>query len=155
MKSTLKTTKKRYYFAYGSNCNIDQMAVRCPKAAACGSVTLRNYTLMFNGVASIRRRNGSKVMGVLWEITPDCERSLDRYEGYPRLYVKQNVTVFAADGSSCRAMVYVMAKEYNRPALPTDCYYNGIREGFRQNNIPAETLEAALNETYANLEYAI
>ena len=155
MKSTPKTTKERYYFAYGSNCNLNQMAARCPKATVCVPVTLRNYTLIFNGVASIKRRNGSVVMGLLWKITPDCERSLDRYEGYPRLYVKRNVTVFAADGSSCRAMVYVMAKEYNSPALPTDCYYNGIREGFLQNNIPVETLEAALNETYASLGYAI
>lgn len=41
--------KKKYYFAYGSNCNLDQMAFRCPKATVVGPVTLRNYRLTFNG----------------------------------------------------------------------------------------------------------
>ena len=56
--------KKKYYFAYGSNCNLDQMAFRCPKATVVGPVTLRNYRLTFNGksngwgVANVRRRNG-------------------------------------------------------------------------------------------------
>ena len=36
--------KKKYYFAYGSNCNLDQMAFRCPKATVVGPVTLSNYT---------------------------------------------------------------------------------------------------------------
>ena len=141
-------TPKRLYFAYGSNCNLDQMAHRCPRAKNAGVVTLRNYTLVFNGVASIRRRNGAEVMGVLWEITPDCEHSLDRYEGYPRLYEKKNVTVYTGDGAPIKAMVYVMTPEYRRAAMPTTVYYDGIEAGFRQNDIPTDTLRSALNNTY-------
>ena len=92
-----ETMKKRYYFAYGSNCNLGQMAHRCPDATLVGRVTLQNYRLTFNGrgmmrsggVASVRRHNGRYVPGLLWEITPECERSLDRYEGYPHLYGKK------------------------------------------------------------------
>jgi len=124
------------------------MAYRCPKAAAVGAVTLPGYTLVFNGVASISRRNGGEVKGVLWEITPQCERNLDLYEGFPSYYGKREVTVVDGDGREIKAMVYVMTPRYDRPALPSESYYNGIADGFEQNGIPTETLEAALEETY-------
>ena len=39
----------RLYFAYGSNINLDQMAVRCPAATVVGPVVLDNYELLFRG----------------------------------------------------------------------------------------------------------
>lgn len=78
----------KLYFAYGSNINLDQMAQRCPDAQVVGPVTLENYELLFRGnlrgagVATIAPREGSTVHGLLWNITPECERSLDYYEGY-------------------------------------------------------------------------
>jgi gamma-glutamylcyclotransferase (GGCT)/AIG2-like uncharacterized protein YtfP len=139
---------KKWYFAYGSNCNLDQMVTRCPKAKPVSTVTLPNYILIFNGVASIRRKKGAEVLGVLWEITPECEQSLDRYEGFPRLYGKKKVTVYAGDGSATRAMVYVMVPG-REPGLPSTTYYEGIKTGFLQNGIPTDTLEAALAKTRA------
>ena len=44
--------KKRLYFAYGSNCNLGQMARRCPAAKKVGPVTLDGYRLTFNGKRS-------------------------------------------------------------------------------------------------------
>jgi gamma-glutamylcyclotransferase (GGCT)/AIG2-like uncharacterized protein YtfP len=128
------------------------MKVRCPRAKVHAPVTLRNYTLKFNGVASIGRRNGAEVKGVLWDITPECERSLDRYEGYPRLYGKMNVTVYTDDGEKIRAMVYVMTAEHDKPAIPSRGYYDGIETGFWQNDIPTDTLETALEETYIKID---
>lgn len=87
----------KLYFAYGSNINLDQMAQRCPDAQVVGPVTLENYELLFRGnlrgagVATIAPREGSTVHGLLWNITPECERSLDYYEGYPHLYGKEPV----------------------------------------------------------------
>jgi hypothetical protein len=151
----MKTTPiaKQYYFAYGSNTNLNQMAQRCPQAARVCAVTLPNYALGFNGkqsgwgVANIRRRNGSAVDGLLWAITPECERSLDRYEGFPHLYEKRNVMVYDADGAKYKAMVYVMTSAYAEPALPERSYYAGIMEGFQQNGIASGSLETALGET--------
>lgn len=77
----------KLYFAYGSNINLEQMAQRCPDAQVVGPVTLENYELLFrgnlrgNGVATIAPREGSTVHGLLWNITPKCERALDYYEG--------------------------------------------------------------------------
>ena len=102
-------------------------------------------------MANIRRRNGSEVKGLLWEITPDCERSLDRYEGYPYLYEKKNVTVETEDGRRVRAMVYVMTKGHEAPALPTLGYYKGILDGFRQNGMDDTVVQEAMLETARKL----
>ena len=81
--------KETYYFAYGSNMNLDQMAYRCPAASVVENVKLEGYRLTFcgrgkgSGVATILPEEGSQVEGVLWKITPECEKSLDFYEGYP------------------------------------------------------------------------
>lgn len=152
------TTNKRLYLAYGSNCNLTQMAHRCPNATVVGPVTLRNYRLTFNGrhrsggVANIRRRNGAEVKGLLWEITPECEQHLDWYEGYPHLYEKKTVTVETEDGQRRKAMVYVMTKGHEAPAMPSRSYYDGILEGFHQNGMDAEPLQNALHETENLLE---
>ncbi len=78
--------EERLYFAYGSNINLEQMDCRCPDATVVGPVSLENYELLFraSGVATIAPKEGGKVHGLLWSITPECERSLDRYEGYVR-----------------------------------------------------------------------
>lgn len=148
---------KRFYLAYGSNCNLTQMEHRCPKATVIGPVTLKNYRLTFNGktsgwgVANIRRRNGAKVTGLLWEITPECEKNLDRYEGYPTLYTKKTVTVETEDGERIKAMVYVMTKGHESPAMPSGGYFRGIVEGFRQNGMNPEPVELALYDTESEL----
>ena len=116
----------KLYFAYGSNINLDQMAQRCPDAQVVGPVTLENYELLFHGnlrgagVATIAPREGSTVHGLLWNITPECERSLDYYEGYPHLYGKEPVTVHGHDGQEHTVMAYVMTELcYRQNGLPT------------------------------------
>ena len=39
--------KDRYYFAYGSNMNLEQMKYRCPAAEVVENVRLENYRLAF------------------------------------------------------------------------------------------------------------
>ena len=132
----------KLYFAYGSNINLDQMAQRCPDAQVVGPVTLENYELLFRGnlrgagVATIAPREGSTVHGLLWNITPECERSLDYYEGYPHLYGKEPVTVHGHDGQEHTVMAYVMTELCKEPSIPSFDYYNGILEGYRQNGLP-------------------
>ena len=38
---------KRYYIAYGSNLNVRQMKMRCPKARVIGTAEIRNFELLF------------------------------------------------------------------------------------------------------------
>ena len=80
--------EENLYFAYGSNLDLEQMAQRCPDAKIVGPVRLENYELRFrgSGFATVAPRKGSVVYGLVWKLTPQCEQSLDRYEGYPRHY---------------------------------------------------------------------
>ena len=63
----------RYYFAYGSNMNLEQMKYRCPAAEVVENVRLEDYRLAFrgrapgNGVATVLPEKGSCVEGVLWK----------------------------------------------------------------------------------------
>ncbi len=139
----------KLYFAYGANINLDQMACRCPDAEVVGPVTLEGWELLFrgSGVATIGRKEGGTVHGLLWQLTPDCERSLDRYEGYPRLYGKQLVTVRDAQGQELTVMAYIMTERYRTPAVPPTPYYEGIQEGYRQNGLPVGELKKAWENT--------
>ena len=77
---------KQLYFAYGANINADDMAWRCPKACPVGAFELRNWQLELYCHATIEPKQGSSVHGLMWELTEDCERSLDVFEGYPSYY---------------------------------------------------------------------
>ena len=69
---------------------------------------------------------------------------MDFYEGYPRLYGKDDVTVRASDGQELSVMAYIMTGEMWRdPAIPSQIYYDGIMDGYRQNGLPIEALEQA------------
>ena len=85
---------KRYYIAYGSNLSQEQMARRCPTAKIVGTTTLKDWRLLFNGPASIERKEGYEVPVLIWEIMPTDEKSLDRYEGYPSYYRKEMWNVY-------------------------------------------------------------
>lgn len=150
--------KEKLYFAYGSNMNLEQMEFRCPDAEVAGNVQLKDYRLAFcgrpngGGVATILPEKGSSVDGVLWKITPACEASLDRYEGYPRLYGKEMITVQDARGTAVEAAVYTMNAPYKDcPAVPADYYLKGIIEGCGQNDIPSKPVMDAVKRTMAEV----
>jgi len=50
--------RNKYYLAYGSNLNLEQMAYRCPTAKPVGVTTLKNYQLLFRGATRRRCGNG-------------------------------------------------------------------------------------------------
>ena len=86
--------------------------------------------------------------GVLWEITPECEKSLDGYEGYPHLYGKQTVRVRNKAGMQMDVMAYVMNAPYKDTlASPSTLYLEGILDGCRQNGIPVKPIRDAVKWT--------
>ena len=151
---------ERLYFAYGSNINLDQMEYRCPNAQVVGPVVLEDYKLLFRsntrsaGVATIKPHKGRKVYGLLWKITPECEKSLDIYEGWPRLYDKQDVTVRDSSGQEFTVMAYVMTDLCKEPAIPSNHYYGGIEMGYRQNGLPVAALKKAWEHAVKEVDAA-
>ena len=134
----------KLYFAYGANLNIPNMAYRCPKAKRVGNLELPDYRLVFKGVADIETAPYNKVLGVLWDVTDECEKSLDIFEGYPNLYRKEWFAVKMQDGSVEDVMYYKMNREGY--ALPSEAYFKTIESGYHQNKLPTDLLWETLAE---------
>ena len=141
---------KRLYVAYGSNLNIRQMKYRCPTAKMYGVGTIEDYELQFKGqpngaFATIAPKEGASVPVAVWEIQPRDEQSLDRYEGYPSHYFKQDVPV-QLDGEEVSAMVYIMNLKM-RFGMPSPYYYQTVLEGYHDCELDTDVLDQAVGDS--------
>jgi len=127
-----------YYMAYGMNTNRDAMAARCPKAKPMGGFYLPDHRLIFRGVADFRHDVDSVLPVVLWEITPDCLRALDRLEGYPNLYDRRKI-----NGDW---LIYDMNGNKNAIARPSEGYYRMIEQGYKDFGLDDWYLRAARHD---------
>ena len=78
----------KYYAAYGSNLSVEQMKVRTPDAVIVGTGILNDWRLLFRTFATIKKSRGYSVPVLVWKISQQDEKRLDRYEGYPNFYIK-------------------------------------------------------------------
>lgn len=92
-------SKKQLYIAYGSNINLEQMKYRCPHSKVVGTSEIKDYELEFRGVATIVPSKGATVPVLIWELDDMDLPTLNRYEGYPRLYRQEKMT-FELDGKN-------------------------------------------------------
>ena len=69
------------YFAYGSNMNPARMAKRCQGTIDLGGAVLRNHRVVERLYADIDFAEGAEMQGVLYVITEEHLRKLDRFEG--------------------------------------------------------------------------
>ena len=136
----------KYYFAYGSNMNLAQMANRCPTAKAVGASQLPNYLLIFNKYATVIPSNGGATPGAVWEIDDDAEKALDFYEGYPTHYRKENVSVIV-NNQVVMAMVYIMNR--NGYCLPDRYYLEVVTQGYIDIGLDLSSLKEGIERTKA------
>ena len=150
--------KKRYYLAYGSNLNIKQMRYRCPGARIIGKAEIKDYRLLFKGsktgsYLTIEPMKGSTVPVAVWEVTPDDELRLDRYEGYPSFYYKKELNLKVTGIKTGKiydrcAFVYIMHEE--RPlGIPTVDYFSTCCIGYENFKFNRQLL---INAYYDSLE---
>ncbi len=77
------------YAAYGSNMDSSQMLERCPHSPMSGTGWLEGWRLTFAGddigwegpLATVVEEPGSRVFVVLYDVSPEDEDRLDRWEG--------------------------------------------------------------------------
>lgn len=136
----------KYYIAYGSNMDEEQMAYRCPTAQLLGRIELEDYCLLFKGskrgaYATIEPEEGSRVPVLVWTIEKEDEKSLDRYEGYPVFYYKKDLKIDLA-GKRVAALVYIMdeSREYGKPS---ERYYSVLERAYRKYGFPMKILTEA------------
>ena len=120
------------YIAYGSNMVADQMAVRCPDARLIGTGYITGARLEFYLHATVEKTGDmrNRVPVAVWEISDSDERNLDRYEGYPSYYIKEEWPVRMSDGSEITGMIYLM--KLIRKSPPHTQYYDGIANAYRR-----------------------
>jgi hypothetical protein len=144
---------KRYYFAYGMNTNIAEMIMRCPKAINLGRCVLTGFELKFRLHADIDQAEGSEMEGVLWDITEECERALDRLEGYPYYYDKIEVVVNPAtlvdNMTHIVAMAYIMTSKGPEEA-PSTGYEDCLIEGYTANGLDVDKLTTKIDSLIIN-----
>lgn len=129
-------------FAYGSNMNHRQMAMRCPGARVVCVARLRNHRLTFagtsprwgGGVATICPARRSNVHGIIWELNEADLMRLDAFEGYPFVYDRTAVKV-DVDGTEFWCSTYV--KEHAEEETPPSAnYLQVILDGYKWAEIP-------------------
>ena len=139
--------KKTLYIAYGSNINLEQMAYRCPTAERISTGFVENYELEFRRVATIIPKQDNKVPVLVWELKPEDEKSLDRYEGFPNMYRKETIPVKIGD-EVVDGMVYIMNGGQISP--PPESYYTGILKGYVDNGMDTSYLKGASERAYSH-----
>lgn len=146
------------YLAYGSNLNVPQMRRRCPGATILGTAELKGWELLFRGsrtgsYLTIEEKEGGAVPVAVWDVTPEDEERLDRYEGFPRFYYKKEMKVRVKGIRTGRrrtvtAFVYIMHED--RPAgIPSDFYMDVCREGYDTFYFDKRILEEAEERSVA------
>lgn len=120
------------YFAYGSNLNWEQMKRRCPDCFPTAKATLKKWRLQFRGPLDIEPDENSEVQGVVFNISDQDLKNLDRYEGYPSCYIRKMVTLISnKQDQLIRAMVYVMTNTRKDQQLcqPSEGYLQCVLQG--------------------------
>ncbi len=129
------------------------MRRRCPRSLPVRPARLSGHRLRIAlpqnspkgpGWATVTPAPGAYVPGALYHLHEDDLAALDEYEGYPGLYLREEVTIETAGGPE-GAMIYRM-REPLRPARPTPEYEETLRRGYRDFCLNDEILEAALRE---------
>ena len=136
-----------WYFAYASNMNRGQMAQRAGSLAEERTARLDNYELNFDkiarggtGTANIVPAEGKTVWGVLYRVTEQQLKSLDRFEGVPGHYRRSEVTVVGGDGKKVGAQVY-LARKVRKGLKPDRLYLQKIIQGAEEHSLPGDYIE--------------
>nr|WP_199254140.1 poly-gamma-glutamate hydrolase family protein [Mycolicibacterium mengxianglii] len=136
---------RHLYFAYGSNLCVQQMARRCPDALGPDALaprpaTLADHDWLINerGVATVEPFAGSRVHGVIWDVSDRDLATLDSAEGVPVRYRRDRITVHTAAGPT-PAWVYVDRRV--EPGAPRPGYLERIIDGAVHHGLPERWVE--------------
>jgi len=126
------------YFAYGSNMHRVGMAVRCPDAVVLEPARLEGHRFRINrrGVATVVPAPGGVVHGLLWTVTEDCLRAMDRYEGVGKGLYRRVVRKVESDGEAREAFVYLAADA--EPGRAPWAYLDLVLKAARDAGLPPD-----------------
>ncbi len=145
---------KKYYLAYGSNLNVQQMKHRCPDAKPIGTAWIHGYQLLFKGsktgsYLTIEKAENSAVPIAVWEVSEADERRLDAYEGFPTFYYKTEMKLpmeLLKNGKTKTLTAFVYIMHEDRPlGIPSSHYVRTCVQGYRDFGFNLKYLRLAFN----------
>ena len=145
----------RFYYAYGSNLNLDQMEARCPSAQIYKKFNVRGYRLVYRysasgAYATLIKDETAETPMVVYKISEKHEFTLDNYEGYPVYYKKKEISVKGIKG-----IIYIMP-DSAEIGKPKEEYLERIRKGYMQHKLNLDLFYSSiaynLNEIQENYE---
>ena len=120
-----------YYFAYGTNLNKKNFLKKFKDARVIKKFSLNNFKVVFRTkykIPDLKRKLNSKVPGVIYKINRDIEKKLDKYEEYPKIYIKKYFKY-----KNNKIMFYFMKKKSKEVKL-SGYYFKIMMQGYQQNN---------------------
>jgi phage replication-related protein YjqB (UPF0714/DUF867 family) len=116
------------------------MARRCPGAVNPRPAMLADHDWLINerGVATVEPFDGSRVHGVVWQVTDHDLATLDSAEGVPVRYRRDRLTVQTDDGPS-EAWVYIDHRV--DPGAPRPGYLERVVDGAVHHGLPQIWIE--------------
>lgn len=163
----MATSKKMFYFAYGSNMNPQIMKERCPPNSykLIGSGRVRNHRLRFSrlsrkwqgGVADITEDPNFVVWGMVYEITEECLKCLNRYEGLGKAYEHYYVRVLLRDqDKEILALTYRVINPSDKDIPPSNQYLQTMIEGakyFEEGTLAVKEIYIRFLESLTKLDW--
>jgi len=138
----LSSQGKVWYFAYGSNLNVDQMKSRIGEWQLAKRAIVRNYKLVFNVFskqrgsysANLQETNNFEdtVSGVVYHITQDQLSKLQKSEGVAPM----DIRVELEDGNEISHAKVFIWKTTEKEHEPHKDYRRIIEQGFLQHGYP-------------------
>ena len=133
-------------FAYGSNLHLNRMRNRAPSAevADVGYVAGRKIDFRKRSVdgsakadAKFTGNHTDRLWGVVYRLSPQDKRELDKYEFLGIGYDELLVDVWTISKQKLSALVYVARNEAIDESLePFSWYVDFVREGATQHRLP-------------------
>ncbi len=133
-----------YYFAYGSNMNLEHMRRLCgwhSRMLCRAKLPDFEIGLDSRGYANIRPKAGAEVWGVLFEIDEAGLAVLDRFEGYPEVFGRQEVVVLDESNMEYHSQVYIEAPEEFNGKTARGEYFRRVIGAAYENRLPKEWIK--------------
>lgn len=140
----------RWYFAYGSNLDVDQKTLRTGAIRCARRAKLLGYRFAFNKrgsngnvYANIFPESNSVVWGVVYLCCPDAIHEMDCNEGVSGgHYQHVSVTVVLEDGTDANALTYIAGDHFVCDVgRPKPVYLQKILRGAQHHGLPTDYIE--------------
>lgn len=133
-----------YYFAYGSNMNIEHMRRLCGwhcRMLCRSKLVGYEIGLDMRGYTNIRPKQGDTVWGVMYEIDQDGIDMLDKFEGAPDVYNRKEVVCLDDNNVEYRCQVYIEAENEFGGTKAREEFFRRVVGAAYENHLPETWIE--------------